>query len=68
MAQPLARPDGVSPTTGSGGGATCWAADLARCSCCRAYINALCEVEAYGWACSLCGCANDFSSASSLRR
>jgi hypothetical protein len=46
----------------------CWASDLARCARCQAYINALCEVDGSGWACSLCGCANDFSSAGDIRR
>lgn len=64
VAQPLAVPDGrASPPA-----LTCWAADLARCARCHAYINSLCEIDAAGWACSLCGCANDFASATSLRR
>lgn len=62
VAQPLARPDGAAPT------ATCWAADLARCSRCLAFINALCDVDDHGWACALCGCTNDFASAANLRR
>lgn len=65
VVQPLAQPEGAPPPTPA-----CWASDLARCARCQAYINSLCEVEAdgSGWACSLCGCANDFSTATSLRR
>lgn len=62
LAQPLSR------AAGAGQPAAVWAADLARCSRCLAYINALCEVDDHGWACSLCGCGNDFSTASGLRR
>lgn len=65
VVQPLAAPDG------SGGGVqppACWAADVARCSRCLAYINPLCGVDDEGWACALCGCANDFSTATSMRR
>ncbi|KAI3432284.1 hypothetical protein D9Q98_003844 [Chlorella vulgaris] len=64
VAQPLASVDGsarVAP-------ASCWAAALARCARCQAYINPLCEVDDRGWGCALCGCANDFSSAASMRR
>ncbi|KAL4424007.1 hypothetical protein ABPG75_001308 [Micractinium tetrahymenae] len=64
VVQPLAPPDGGAAPPAP----ACWAADLARCARCDAYINSLCEVEPTGWACSLCGCANDFASATSLRR
>ena len=70
VAQPLARPgDGQGPAASSGGGgASCWASELARCARCLGYINALCDVDARAWTCSLCGCGNDFSTAASLRR
>jgi hypothetical protein len=64
VVQPLAAPPG-GPALPP---ATCWAGELARCARCLAYINSLCEVDARGWACALCGCANDFSSAAGLRR
>lgn len=67
VAQPLARPEGA-PSAAAAPPVTCWAADLARCARCGAYINALCEADDHGWACSLCGCGNDFSTAASLRR
>lgn len=64
VAQPLVAPNGSAGLQAP----ACWAADLARCARCQAYINPLCQVDAARWACSLCGCANDFASATSLRR
>lgn len=66
VAQPLAASHGSGGTAFPA--AACWASDLARCARCHAYINALCEVDDESWACALCGCSNDFSSATSLRR
>jgi len=42
-------------------------ADIARCAGCAAYINHLCSFEKYGWACSLCGLQNDYSSVANRR-
>jgi hypothetical protein len=41
--------------------------DIARCAGCAAYINHLCSFEKYGWACSLCGLQNDYSSVANRR-
>lgn len=65
VVQPLTRPEAPAAAAPP---VSCWAADLARCARCAAYINALCDADDLGWACALCGCSNDFSSAASLRR
>ncbi|KAG7672316.1 hypothetical protein Ndes2526B_g06689 [Nannochloris sp. 'desiccata'] len=41
--------------------------EIARCAGCAAYINHLCSFEKYGWACSLCGLQNDYSSVANRR-
>jgi hypothetical protein len=41
--------------------------DIARCAGCAGYINHLCSFEKYGWACSLCGVQNDYSSVANRR-
>lgn len=65
VVQPLTRPEAPAAAAPP---VSCWAADLARCAWCAAYINTLCDADDHGWACALCGCSNDFSSAASLRR
>lgn len=41
--------------------------DIARCKDCAAYINHLCAFERTGWACSLCGCINEYAIAQNAR-
>jgi len=51
-----------SPAVGQASPQEILSADIARCAGCAAYINHLCSFERYGWACSLCGLQNDYSS------
>jgi hypothetical protein len=41
--------------------------DIGRCKECAAYINHLCLFERTGWACSLCGCLNEYANAQNVR-
>jgi hypothetical protein len=41
--------------------------DIGRCKECAAYINHLCLFERTGWACSLCGCLNEYANAQNAR-